>query len=107
MPAHITKMGIGTQRQQRQLPVQHEQHDGNADQRQGRGQQSFEPIHENPLYVFGIAGTRGHDFAGRPILEITQRQALQRAEHLTAQCMHGLLLEHIVEVNPHRTHQVP
>ena len=54
--------------QQRQFPIEHEQHDHDPDQRQPGRNDLFEPVDEDALHMLGIVQYSRHDFARRTIL---------------------------------------
>ncbi len=59
-------------REQRQLPIEDEQHHGDARQGQQRGQQPLQPVDENALHMLRVAGDPAHDFSGRTVFEIAE-----------------------------------
>ncbi len=71
--APTTKRGIGTSANRRQLPIEHEQHDHDPDQRQPGRNDFFEPVDEDALHVLGIVQHPRHDLARRTILIETDR----------------------------------
>ena len=54
--------------QQRQLPIEYEQHDHDPDQRQPGRNDLLEPVDEDALHMLGIVQYSRHDLAGRAIL---------------------------------------
>src|SRR6185503_4120099 len=95
------------ERQQRQLPIEHKQHDHDPNQRQPGRNDLFEPVDEDALHVLGIVQHSRHDFARRTILVKTDRESLERREYLDVQIVDDLLLQPIVQSNPHRPTEVP
>ena len=73
LPRADHQKGNGNKGRHRQLPVQVEQDDHDADQGQCGGDDLLHTVDENPFDMGDVVVDAGHDLAGRPVLEIIER----------------------------------
>ena len=87
----------GQERHQRQLPVQREQQERDAQERENGGDHLLHAVYEDALDVVDVVVDPRHDFAGGAVLEIIERKPLQRPVNLRTHVEHHFLLDPVVD----------